>query len=61
MFVCVQVIVLKDVKVSGNWMYVVKLDGEGVVMYDVVVVLKEVMIELEVVIDGGKDSLFMVV
>lgn len=48
-------------KVSGNWMYVVKLDGEGVVMYDVVVVLKEVMIELEVVIDGGKDSLFMVV
>lgn len=42
-------------------MYVVKLDGEGVVMYDVVVVLKEVMIELEVVIDGGKDSLFMVV
>lgn len=46
-------------KASGNWMYAAKLDGEGAAMYDAAVALKEAMIELEVAIDGGKDSLSM--
>lgn len=40
-------------------MYAAKLDGEGAAMYDAAVALKEAMIELEVAIDGGKDSLSM--
>jgi phosphoribosylformylglycinamidine (FGAM) synthase-like enzyme len=55
----VQATALKDVKASGNWMYAAKLDGEGAAMYDAAVALKEAMIELEVAIDGGKDSLSM--
>ncbi|CAK9323891.1 unnamed protein product [Citrullus colocynthis] len=60
---------LSDVKASGNWMYAAKLDGEGVyaakldgegaAMYDAGESLSEVMIELGIAIDGGKDSLSM--
>ncbi|KAK9683782.1 hypothetical protein RND81_10G164000 [Saponaria officinalis] len=50
---------LADVKASGNWMYAAKLDGEGADMYDAATVLSEVMIELGIAIDGGKDSLSM--
>ncbi|KAK4340175.1 hypothetical protein RND71_041637 [Anisodus tanguticus] len=50
---------LSDVKVSGNWMYAAKLDGEGAAMYDAAVALSEAMIELGIAIDGGKDSLSM--
>ncbi|KAJ7516913.1 hypothetical protein O6H91_21G004200 [Diphasiastrum complanatum] len=50
---------LKDVKASGNWMYAAKLDAEGVHMYDAAEALREALIELEVAIDGGKDSLSM--
>ncbi|KAG0595885.1 hypothetical protein M758_UG206700 [Ceratodon purpureus] len=50
---------LNDVKASGNWMYAAKLNGEGAAMYDAAVALKDAMIELEVAIDGGKDSLSM--
>lgn len=58
-YIFVQVTALKDIKASGNWMYAAKLDGEGAAMYDAAVALKEAMIELEVAIDGGKDSLSM--
>ncbi|KAH9619161.1 hypothetical protein KSS87_003279 [Heliosperma pusillum] len=50
---------LSDVKASGNWMYAAKLDGEGADMYDAAMSLAEVMIELGIAIDGGKDSLSM--
>ncbi|KAL9226843.1 hypothetical protein vseg_002610 [Gypsophila vaccaria] len=50
---------LSDVKASGNWMYAAKLDGEGADMYDAATALSEVMIELGIAIDGGKDSLSM--
>ncbi|KMT18055.1 hypothetical protein BVRB_2g032480 [Beta vulgaris subsp. vulgaris] len=50
---------LSDVKASGNWMYAAKLDGEGADMYDAASALSEVMIELGIAIDGGKDSLSM--
>ncbi|XP_024542306.1 probable phosphoribosylformylglycinamidine synthase, chloroplastic/mitochondrial [Selaginella moellendorffii] len=54
-----KVTALKDVKASGNWMYAAKLDSEGADMYDAAVALRDAMIELEVAIDGGKDSLSM--
>jgi phosphoribosylformylglycinamidine synthase len=50
-----QVIALRDVKASDNQMYATKPDGEGAVMYDTVVALKDAMVKLEVAIDGGKD------
>ncbi|KAH9622733.1 hypothetical protein KSS87_018576 [Heliosperma pusillum] len=50
---------LSDVKASGNWMYAAKLEGEGADMYDAAMSLAEVMIELGIAIDGGKDSLSM--
>lgn len=50
---------LGDVKASGNWMYAAKLDGEGADMYDAAIALSDVMIELGIAIDGGKDSLSM--
>lgn len=54
-----QVTALRDVKASGNWMYAAKLDGEGAAMYDAALALRDAMIELEIAIDGGKDSLSM--
>jgi len=50
---------LEDIKMEGNWMWACKLPGEGALMYDCAVALKEVMCELGVAIDGGKDSLSM--
>jgi phosphoribosylformylglycinamidine synthase len=50
---------LGDIKCSGNWMWASKLPGEGALMYDTAVALREVMHTLGVAIDGGKDSLSM--
>jgi phosphoribosylformylglycinamidine synthase len=50
---------LEDVKCSGNWMWAAKLPGEGARLYDAAVALRNIMIELGIAIDGGKDSLSM--
>ncbi len=50
---------LSDVKCAANWMWAPKLPGEGAKLYDAVVALKDLMIELGIAIDGGKDSLSM--
>jgi len=50
---------LKDVKCSGNWMWAPKLPGEGVKLYQAVKALRDVLLKLEIAIDGGKDSLSM--
>jgi phosphoribosylformylglycinamidine synthase len=50
---------LEDIKCSGNWMWAAKLPGEGAKLYDAAVALKEILIELGIAIDGGKDSLSM--
>jgi phosphoribosylformylglycinamidine (FGAM) synthase-like enzyme len=42
-------------------MYATKLDGERVAMHDATIVVKDALVKLEVTIDGGKDSLSMVV
>lgn len=50
---------LKDVKCSGNWMWAAKLPGEGAALYDACVAMCNVMAELGIAVDGGKDSLSM--
>lgn len=50
---------LEDVKCSGNWMWAPKLPGEGARLYDAAVALRDIMLELGIAIDGGKDSLSM--
>jgi len=50
---------LEDIKCSGNWMWAAKLPGEGAMLYDAAVALRDVMIGLGIAIDGGKDSLSM--
>ena len=50
---------LEDVKCSGNWMWAAKLPGEGAALYDAAVATRDMMIELGIAIDGGKDSLSM--
>lgn len=49
----------KDVKCSGNWMWAAKLPGEGACLWDACKALCEVLGQLGVAIDGGKDSLSM--
>ncbi|MDI6890098.1 MAG: phosphoribosylformylglycinamidine synthase [Thermodesulfovibrionales bacterium] len=50
---------LEDIKCSGNWMWAAKLPGEGARLYNAAVALRDIMIELGIAIDGGKDSLSM--
>eukprot|EP01116_Phalansterium_solitarium_P005525 TRINITY_DN1725_c0_g1_i2.p1 TRINITY_DN1725_c0_g1~~TRINITY_DN1725_c0_g1_i2.p1 ORF type:complete len:1057 (+),score=435.86 TRINITY_DN1725_c0_g1_i2:94-3264(+) len=50
---------LKDVKCSGNWMWPAKLPGEGAAIYATCVAMRDVMLQLGIAIDGGKDSLSM--
>ena len=50
---------LEDIKCSGNWMWAAKLPGEGARLYDAATALRDILIELGIAIDGGKDSLSM--
>uniref|UniRef100_A0A0A9YYE3 Phosphoribosylformylglycinamidine synthase n=2 Tax=Lygus hesperus TaxID=30085 RepID=A0A0A9YYE3_LYGHE len=50
---------LQDVKCSGNWMWAAKLPGEGAALYRACEAMCQVMGELGVAVDGGKDSLSM--
>jgi phosphoribosylformylglycinamidine synthase len=50
---------LEDVKCSGNWMWAAKLPGEGAALHDAAVALRDIMIELGIAVDGGKDSISM--
>jgi phosphoribosylformylglycinamidine synthase len=50
---------LEDVKCSANWMWAAKLPGEGAALYDAANAMRDIMLELEVAVDGGKDSLSM--
>lgn len=55
----VKVSALADVKCSGNWMWAAKLSGEGAKMYDACQAMCNIMSELNIAVDGGKDSLSM--
>jgi phosphoribosylformylglycinamidine synthase len=50
---------IRDIKCSGNWMWAAKLPGEGPRLYDAAVAMSNLMVQLGVAIDGGKDSLSM--
>ncbi|MEF9437699.1 MAG: AIR synthase-related protein [Candidatus Mariimomonas ferrooxydans] len=50
---------LEDIKCSANWMWAAKLPGEGARLYDAAVAMSDIMIELGIAVDGGKDSLSM--
>lgn len=50
---------LEDIKCSGNWMWAAKLPGEGAKLYDAAVALSEILTQLGIAVDGGKDSLSM--
>lgn len=54
-----EVTALKDVKCSGNWMWAAKLPGEGACLWEACQAMCDVMGQLGVAIDGGKDSLSM--
>jgi phosphoribosylformylglycinamidine synthase len=50
---------LEDVKCSANWMWAAKLPGEGAALHDAAVAMRDLMLELGIAVDGGKDSLSM--
>jgi phosphoribosylformylglycinamidine synthase len=50
---------LEDIKCSANWMWAPKLPGEGAALYDAACAMKDLMIQLGIAVDGGKDSLSM--
>jgi phosphoribosylformylglycinamidine synthase len=50
---------VEDIKCSGNWMWAAKLPGEGALIFDAAIALRDVLAELGIAIDGGKDSLSM--
>ena len=50
---------LDHVKCSGNWMWAAKLPGEGAALHDAAVAMAQVMEDLGIAVDGGKDSLSM--
>ncbi|CAI2347574.1 unnamed protein product [Caenorhabditis sp. 36 PRJEB53466] len=52
---------LRDVKMSGNWMWAAKCDGEGARLVAAVGALCGALREIGCAIDGGKDSLSMAV
>ena len=50
---------LGDIRCSANWMWAPKLPGEGARLYDAAVAMRDMMVELGMAVDGGKDSLSM--
>ncbi|MGL1932338.1 MAG: phosphoribosylformylglycinamidine synthase [Desulfotalea sp.] len=48
-----------QVKCSANWMWAPKLEGEGAALYDAAKAMRDVMIDVGMAVDGGKDSLSM--
>jgi phosphoribosylformylglycinamidine synthase len=49
----------RDIRCSGNWMWAAKLPGEGAALYDAAEAMRDVMLELGIAVDGGKDSISM--
>ncbi len=50
---------LSHIKCSVNWMWAAKTPGEGAALHDAAVALRDLMVELGIAADGGKDSLSM--
>ena len=54
-----QITSLRDIKCSANWMWAPKLPGEGAALYDAACAMRDLMVQLGIAVDGGKDSLSM--
>lgn len=52
---------LPNIRCSANWMLAAKLPGEGVWLRRAAEAMRDIMIELGIAVDGGKDSLSMAV
>lgn len=50
---------LGDVRCRANWMWPAKLPNEGALLYDAAVAMSDLMVDLGIAVDGGKDSLSM--
>jgi len=50
---------LSHIKCSVNWMWAAKLPGENIKIYDAAIAIGNVMSELGIAADGGKDSISM--
>ncbi len=50
---------LSGIRCRANWMFAAKLAGQGSILYDAAVAMRDVMISLGIACDGGKDSLSM--
>ncbi|PIR93375.1 phosphoribosylformylglycinamidine synthase [Candidatus Falkowbacteria bacterium CG10_big_fil_rev_8_21_14_0_10_43_10] len=50
---------LSGVRCRVNWMWPAKMAGEGALLYDAAVAMRDAMISLGIAPDGGKDSLSM--
>jgi len=50
---------LSDVICRANWMWAAKRPGEGALLYEAAVAMRDLMLRLGIAIDGGKDSLSM--
>lgn len=50
---------LSDVRCRANWMWAAKREGEGALLWDAAVAMRDMMLRLGIAIDGGKDSLSM--
>lgn len=50
---------LSGIRCRANWMWPAKLPGEGALLYDAAVAMRDMMLQLGIAPDGGKDSLSM--
>jgi phosphoribosylformylglycinamidine synthase len=50
---------LSGVRCRANWMWPAKLEGEGALLYDAAIAMRDAMVSLGIAPDGGKDSLSM--
>ena len=50
---------LNDVGLRANWMWAAKLPGQGAMLYDAALALRDMLIALGIATNGGKDSLSM--
>lgn len=48
-----------DIRCRANWMWPAKLDHEGALLFDAAVAMSDLMVDLGIAVDGGKDSLSM--
>jgi phosphoribosylformylglycinamidine synthase len=50
---------LSHIKCSVNWMWAAKTPGEGAALHDAATALRDLMVQVGIAADGGKDSLSM--